>query len=258
VNLFQLLKNKGPSALAPAPAALPVSVLRGTARSALGDEIRDTPFAEIRRITSLPMRRRMSEPEVLAYSLQHVTAQKFDEGFRFFRNQAEALQTYEQSKCLFAPIGVGWGKTLISLGIAQRAITQGNYRKVMLFVPSNVASQLTETDIAMARSHIGFNIPIINLSAQSKAGRMMAAKSNRRGLYINTYSLLSATDADDILDAIKPDCVILDEAHNVRGKSARTRRLSAYIEKNSPSVNAMSGTMTSYQGLRAHRQLVLG
>ena len=114
----------------------------------------------------------------------------------------------------------------------------------MLLIPSGLAEQLVETDIKICRKKTIFNMPGWSLAGVPAERRRLIANSNRQGLYIYTYSLLSSKDASDILEAINPELIITDEAHCLMRASARTRRFNRYIREHQPHVVALSGTMT--------------
>ena len=202
---------------------------------------------EIERIVSLPMTHAPTQEEIDAFSMEVVDASYFDGGFRLFGTQVQAILEYMQCKGAFCPIGVGWGKTLISLMVADYAFREEEgVDRIALYVPPQVYGQLTNTDIQWARNRVGLRVPIIQMGGRSAQERMSAARSGKKGLYIMPYSQLSTRDAEDLLNNIRPDLVILDEAHNVKNpRAARTRRLMRYLDQRQPQLVALSGTITS-------------
>lgn len=228
------------------------------ARPAKGRDTADT--LEIARIVALPIVPAVDEAVIEAFCAEEVQARYFEEGFRLFGTQVGAVLAWDLYGGLFAPIGVGWGKTLITLMIANRAYERGESQRSMLFVPSQVYEQLTKTDIAWARKRVGLSVPFHLLGGRSLDDRRMMAGSGKRGCYVLPYSLLSTRDAEALLsgdhddpppnkraiDGIRPDLLILDEAHNVKNpKAARTARLRRYMNARQPRLVALSGTITS-------------
>lgn len=209
---------------------------------------RDTSESlEISRICSLPVVLLPTVEEITAISREVVQADAFEKGFRLHAEQAGALLAWDLYEGLFGPIGVGKGKTFITLLIADRAHRQGTSKKSLLIVPPTILAQLELTDIPKARKLFGIRVPIISLSGRNQSSRGAVARSDKRGLYIMPYTFLSTKDAEEILAGIAPDLLILDEAHRVKNhKAARTRRLMRYVERaGNVRMVALSGTITS-------------
>lgn len=208
---------------------------------------RDTADSlEINRICRLPIVELPTKEEVEAFSRQEVQARYFEQGFRLLNTQVGAVLAWDLYGGGFFPIGVGWGKTLITLMIANRAFESRTAERTTLFVPPQVLLQLVEHDIGWARKRVGLTVPITVMAGRDKGSRKNAAESRKRGLYILPYSYLSTTDAEEILNAIEPDLVILDEAHWVKNAdAARTGRLMRYLAARQPKLVALSGTITS-------------
>lgn len=228
------------------------------ARSAKGRDTADS--LEIERIIRLPIVQAVDDAVIDAFCAEEVQARYFEEGFRLFGTQVGAVLAWDLYGGLFAPIGVGWGKTLITLMIANRAYERGDSERSMLFVPSQVYHQLTKTDIPWARKRVGLSVPFHLLGGRSLEDRRRMAGSGKKGCYILPYSLLSTRDSEALLsgdhhdppankpaiDGIRPDLLILDEAHNVKNpKAARTQRLRRYMSSYQPRLVALSGTITS-------------
>ena len=206
---------------------------------------------DIRRICDLPILTRMTEAEHEAYNRLNVLAPAFDMGFRMFPDQAEAILAYELYGSLFAAIGVGFGKTLVTLMVAQKAYERG-MQKILLLVPPSVFDQLTTVDIRWARARVPLTLPIHPISG-TQDRRREEANSNEPGLYVMPYSLLSTVDSDYLLWNIAPKLIICDEAHNLsRRETARTQRLFRYIETTEPAGVCLSGTITSKSILDYH------
>lgn len=205
--------------------------------------------AEILRICAMPIapRMRLGTPEFEEFNREHLLSHAFESGFRFFEPQANAIRDFERYGGFLAPIGVGWGKTLITLACAGIAATRYEISRVLLVVPSSVYSQLVDQMIPAARNKIPFPLQVIGLGGRSQDQRKFLARSKRRGLYLLPYSYLSTKDAPELLEEISADCVLLDEAHNLKSRrAARTRRMLDWIAERKPKlVGSLSGTLTS-------------
>jgi hypothetical protein len=202
-------------------------------------------FSEIRRIVTMPVWGGMTDVEYEEYNRLNVNAQFFSEGWRLFNVQADAVAIYEATGGLLAPVKVGGGKTLISLMVAEKAYRKG-IEKILLIVPPEILPQLLDHDIRWARPRVSISYPIFSLGGRTSAARRALAYSNKKGLYILPYSLLSVKDTEEVLNAIHPGLIIADEGHRVaKFNAARTRRLRNYIEDARPEFAVMSGTVTS-------------
>jgi hypothetical protein len=140
----------------------------------------------------------------------------------FWPIQSAALIEAAKADGLFAPIGVGFGKTLITLALP----TAMDSKNAVLLVPP----QLKKKTLWEIENVYGdqFDLPIKRLT-------------------IIAYSELSSAKNADILEYIEPDLIIADEAHALRHRtSARTKRFLRYMKEN-PACRfaALSGTMTT-------------
>lgn len=140
---------------------------------------------------------------------------------------------------LFAPVGIGWGKTLTSL-LLPLAL---NSARAVLLVPPALRRQLLDADVPHLRGH--FQIPEI---CDWGALTVVARPGPKTGeVWVVSYSQLSDFGGADVLSELKPDLIIADEAHHLRAKdSARTRRFLRYMRDN-PATRfvPMSGTLTA-------------
>jgi hypothetical protein len=226
----------------PIEAKVQSSITRMRART---EAMGDSRLPDIHRITNLPVVLPMLPEEQEGYNQMNLLSSAYADGFRLFPIQCDAVAAYEKAAGGFFPIGVGWGKTLITLMIANKAFQKG-LSKIMLMVPPQVYAQLTEHDIKWARQRVPITYPIITLGNLTPNKRIAKVKSGRIGLYIMPYSLLSVQNTDDMLDAISPECVICDEAHNLKRMSAaRTRRFLSMVKKCEPELVCLSGTITA-------------
>tara|TARA_R110002095_G_C4251957_1_gene240416 strand:+ start:11187 stop:13295 length:2109 start_codon:yes stop_codon:yes gene_type:complete len=206
--------------------------------------------ADIERILGLPIEPDHDENQVEDFSRSHMLAKAFDNGARFLPTQSSAIASYIDVGGGFFPIGVGWGKTGISLYIAELAYKAGT-RKILLLVPPQVYAQLTKKDVPFWRKMVNLSVPLHRLGGQPAAMRRRIYKAGRKGLYIVPYSLLSVKDTLEMLEAIDPDLVIADEVHNLKNRqAARTKRLFGWRDWRKeqgrmPRFVGMSGTITS-------------
>lgn len=212
---------------------------------------------DIERICALPIIPHLKRSEIETFCREYVLAEPFDRGFRLFENQCRALLEYIAYKGLLGPIGVGKGKTLISVKIPDIAWRKG-LRKILLLVPSSVYGQLTRNDLQWIRQHVAIQVPFHGLGSLSSKGRLALAYSGRKGCYILPYSCLSTQDSVEVLRAVGPECIVLDEAHLVKNAAAaRTKRLREYVRQSEQRGNevelvALSGTITNKSILDYH------
>lgn len=119
----------------------------------------------------------------------------------------------------FVPIGVGHGKTLLSLVLPEVMYAE----RPLLLHPPSMRRELAEA-VALWSPHFDFRPP------QTYA-----------------YSELSQSTATSFLDWYRPDLIIADEAHALRHATAsRTKRVVRYLKAN-PTCRfvPLSGTMTA-------------
>ncbi len=210
---------------------------------------------ELARICGLPIVPPPTEEEVDAISKMLVLPEQYRKGFRLFPPQADAVSQFIIYRGGFFPIPVGWGKTLITLAVAQYAFATMGIPKILLVVPASIYPQLVTVDIRWARRHVEFSVPVIPLGGRSMAARRSLTRSGRHGLYVMPSSYFSTRDTMSVeseaglevglLDAIGAGLLILDEAHQFKNKNtARGRRLASYIEAHKPMGVCLSGTIT--------------
>jgi len=170
---------------------------------------------ELIRVESMPRRPLTMDPE-----LTRIMTGMFrkEGGTAVLRDiQAVALKEAAQAGGLFGMIGVGWGKTLITLLMP----TAMDSEVALLLLPS----QLKKKTLMEIENFYGkhFDLP---------------------ALHIRTYEELSSAKTADMLNEINPDLIILDEAHKLsRPQSARTKRFMRFMESSSCRLVALSGTM---------------
>lgn len=148
--------------------------------------------------------------------------------------QSQVLQEIGQEEGLLGPIGVGHGKTLMDL---LAPMTMPGCKTAVLLIPVGLLDQLLSIDWPYYSQH--WELP--NL------GTTGLWSPDKPTLYIIPYSQLSSPKSSALLEKIRPDLIIADEAHNLKHKaSARTRRFLAYF-KNHPETRfcGWSGTLTT-------------
>lgn len=201
-------------------------------------------FNDTHRIINLPIKEHITDEELEDFNLKHVLVGPYKQGFRFFKQQAEAVLEYEKYNGVFCPIGVGKGKTLITLLIAEKAWRKGN-KKIVIFVPPEVYAQLVIVDIPHARTITTLSMPFIFLGGQTQIQRQYKSRSQKQGCYVIPYSVLSCRDGNEILNSINPKTVIADEAHRIaRPAAARTKRFIAWATEAKPEFVPLSGSIT--------------
>lgn len=212
--------------------------------------------SEIQRICHLPIAEPLTEEEIEAINRLHIKPEAIESGFRFKRVQAEAIQSFAELGTVFGPIEAGGGKTLVSLRCIAYAFERGMVQRAMLFLPPNVYTQLVDHDINWARKRVPLGLSFHLLGGKSPEQRK-AMTAGRRGCWVMPYSLLSTADSSELLEAIRPDLMFFDEAHNLKNRqTARTKRILTYWKKYRPMVCAVSGTMTA-KSLRNYAHILL-
>jgi hypothetical protein len=135
--------------------------------------------------------------------------------------QSAALIEAEKAWGLFGAMGVGSGKSIVSLLLGDVF----NAKKIVLLVPSSLKNQLTTRDFFDYGRH--FKLPLDRITVVS-------------------YDALSIATGAFVLDRVEPDLIVADEVHHIaRISSARTKRFIRYLQTH-PSTRfcGMSGTIT--------------
>ena len=137
----------------------------------------------------------------------------------FRPKQAEALWVIHKMNGLLAPIGVGFGKTLISY-LAQAALGVDN--AIIMMPPGSLPGYKTEVEKYIKSFNRG-------------PGRTQVVP----------YSVLSQPTSSRLLEDIAPDAIICDEAHCLSDPTAaRTSRFLAYMARHPDTLFVgMSGTL---------------
>jgi hypothetical protein len=183
-----------------------------------------TNSVEFQRIFSLPRRRLDLVYEADGGTLSDVSDYFCRPGspLRFWPIQSAALVEAAQHDGLFAPIKVGGGKTLVCLALPEVM----DAKRAVLLVKPQLRDQLKEEAEGFYGKH--FDLPLDRIT-------------------VVAYSELSSQEGVSILDKIKPDLIIADEAHCLRHRvAARTKRFLRYMREH-PECRfcALSGTMTT-------------
>ena len=172
---------------------------------------------EFKRVFSLPRRPQHRPPAEGTLDNLHLTGK-----MELKPIQAQAIYEAKQIGGLFAPIGVGHGKTLISL----LCPTAMNSKKSLILCPHSLKDQMRREMLKFSK-HFAIKPEIIS---------------------IHSYNDLSRNT--DLIEKLNPDLVIADEAHKLKNlNSARTTRFMRYMlrrRKEAEPVRfcALSGTMT--------------
>lgn len=135
--------------------------------------------------------------------------------------QLAALVEAEKAWGLFGAMGVGSGKSIVSLLLTDVF----DAKKSVLLVPSSLKNQLQTRDFLDYGRH--FKLPLDRITVVS-------------------YDELSVATGAFVLDQIEPDLIIADEVHHIaRVASARTKRFIRYLQTH-PGTRfcGMSGTIT--------------
>jgi hypothetical protein len=205
-------------------------------------------WADIKRICAVPIHRGYSPEQLEDVQARWVLAGATLGGKPFVLRpqQATAIRAWEDHQGLFVKIGVGKGKTIVTLAIAQSAYETALAKKIMLNVPANVYTQLVSRDIPAARKLIRFTVPVHRMGGGlTPQKRIALAKSGKTGLYIYPYSVMSAPSAYEEMAEINPALILSDEAQNVAaGNNARGRRYIKICRERKPIVVVLSGTLT--------------
>jgi len=201
------------------------------------------PHPDIRRIIDLP------HQPVLPDSFPHDTGlvrRSAPKDFEMWDTQRRAIFEFWREGCMFGPISVGWGKTLISLACASIGVMKWRHTRMMLMVPPYMMHQLLKKDIPWIKDRIELPFDVFPLNV-SKQKRGDLARNAGHGLYVMPYSILSCGDGEDLLETINPTLIICDECHCISKRdTARTKRFLRFLNASNPTPNgvAMSGTIT--------------
>lgn len=173
---------------------------------------------ELRRILSLPRRDLLEDPVLTKAVTEYFKTKEGQHSLRWI--QAAALKEAAEANGLFGLIGVGWGKTLITLLLP---VAMDSERSVLLLPSQLMKKTLSEIESFYSKH---FDLPLDRLK-------------------IHSYEQLSSAKTADLLYEVKPDLIILDEAHCLKNPStARGKRFKRFMgEHPTCRLVALSGTM---------------
>ena len=204
-NLFDRLQRLDP---VNGGASVAEAILAGDAA------VRTTEPTDLQRILDLPVVDSSQIPDLTERFRRHG-------GTMALRPiQSAALWHAEQANGLLAPVGVGWGKSLISFIIPS---VMGAKRPLLL-IPAAMRAQC-EADYLRYGEHFKLADP----------------------LTVRTYEELSSPSRSGMLRVLNPDLIVADEGHRLRATdSTRYRRLRRYFQEN-PETRfcVLSGTITA-------------
>lgn len=222
--LQRLRSNKVAAVAGVLPAAAPPSLplLAGNALSRRA-EAAQSVVNESRRILSLPAwdREEMLKQAEPGGPLDYTERLRISTGTMQLKPiQNLALHWIREKKGLVGPLAVGSGKTIISL----LAPVVMNAQRPILLVPPTMQIPVRR-EIDALQHH--FRLP--------------------QNLLIIPYSQLSVAKSSALLEEVKPDLIVADEAHCIRSPdTARTKRVLRYFRQ-FPTTRfvALSGTLTA-------------
>lgn len=132
---------------------------------------------------------------------------------RLLPAQAWALYEAPMAGGLLGPIGVGHGKTGLDILMA---MVMPNVRTAVLLIPPGLRGQLLR-DYHLWEQH--FRVPSLMFEDRSGAGAIKIGVPTVRVL---PYSLFSRPESTSILEQLRPDLIIADEAQKLRDLDTAT------------------------------------
>lgn len=146
-------------------------------------------------------------------------------GFELNQYQLDGAYTYEQCGGLLGPIGVGVGKSLLTLLCAKIGLQRRGHYRAIIIVPPEVYSQLSQRDLPQARRWLSLDAIPFWLVHGDVQHRKRTTTQPGPGVWIYSYSSISTKTGFEEMLAICPTLIICDEAHNLANPtSARTKR----------------------------------
>ena len=236
-----------PAAPAPPPPPPPpppnnrwLDAVREAAKVSGADRVLSSVDEDLLRILSLPyippgVQRCPNREEYAAQFYNHARPADF-----LLRDiQIDACYTYHAHGGLLAPVGVGHGKTLISLLASKIALEHRGHQRVAIMVPPEVFSQLVHRDLPWARRRLALDSVPFYVVTGGRQERMRTASTPGSGVFIYSYSSLSTETGYAEMAAMCPTCFICDEAQNLASeKSARTKRWHSIFREIAQAVEA--------------------
>ena len=242
-KLRSLSESAAPTSLSPTQSgtssASSSSLADSRTANAAGLAVRSS--AEFVRIRNLPRRTLTVTPAEIDALHERLV---LPDGTRRLRPiQAAGLVEAERTNGLFGPIGVGAGKS--DLALLLPVVLRS--KVAVLLVPAALREKVLRQDYPALVPH--YRLPRL-------MGAKVAPLHAEGELHVLSYDALSRESGAKVLDDLKPDLVICDEAHALRHPSAtRTKRFMRYFRENRDTrLCALSGTMTS-KSLRDYAHL---
>lgn len=224
-------------------------------RWARAQHLKVVPQTEVQRIIHLPTAGKVTEDKLQELSRLYVQGHAYEgqcdcstcngQPFRLLTDQANGLHQFLETGRGFWSIAVGGGKTGLSMLVASIYHSVNPEAKILLLMPPSVYGQFLYQALPWGRKHLAITVPWFGLGNKTKQHRLSMAKCGLPGCYVLPYSCLSTADTIEVLEGIGASLVIADEAQNLKGDSAKTKRFWSYVDKHKPAGVAMSGTLTS-------------
>lgn len=150
--------------------------------------------------------------------------------------QAWALKELSEVSGLLGPIGVGHGKT--GIGILAPLVVPGT-KVAVLLIPPNLRDQLAR-EYDLWSQH--FQTPSIVFDHHEGVIR-----PGRPVLHVVPYSRFSRPESTTLLDGLRPDLIIADEAHKLRDRrTATSGRVIRYMTTSEARREADGGAPTRF------------
>lgn len=168
----------------------------------MNESVHHTP--ELARVVALPRRRGDGTPYVEPLTALLATPEGLAAGVRLRPSQALALHDIGVYGGAFCPLGVGEGKTLITL-LAPYVL---DAKRPLLLLPANLIEK-TERD--WRRLAVHWRIP--------------------NNIRLFSYEMLGRVQSAAELDVYQPDLIVADEVHKLKNRRAAvTRRVSRWMQ----------------------------
>lgn len=217
----------------------------------LGSRPRVGPSDDLTRILSLPRRPPVDLEGVRGAALVELMTERLGRGPRVCKcrelgrrciNQLKPIQAWALYEAplaggLLAPISVGSGKTALDI---LTPLVMPNCRQAVLLIPPGLVDQLRAEYLAW-REH--FRVPSI-VYPDGRGGQIVPGAPV---VHVLPFSKFSRAESTAALENLRPDLIIIDEAHRARhAGTATTGRILRYFARHPETrLCAWSGTLTS-------------